>query len=212
MRCAIYSVSLAVMFAVCAFAQTDGQPPVSRDQVELTHLSDLTYPPLARMANITGEVEVHLQIRRDGSVESAVVVKGHGQLAPAALKSAEQSTFECWECSRELTPYILTYSFGFGETNAPDWACPADNGIHVTYAMSHVTVSATPFLVHPYFAYVPARSVKCAYLWRCGTTTDWKDWYYYRARSLKCLDLWNCGYRLREPYATCKRLHRRILP
>lgn len=212
MRCAIYFVPLALAFTVCSSAQTEGLPSDSKGTVELTHLLEPTYPMLAREARISGDVEVQLGIRRNGSVDSAAVVNGHPMLAPAALKSARESTFECRECSQDLTPYTLTYSFEFPETTGPDWPCPAGNGVHVTLAQNRVTVASEPTLVHPYFSFFPARSAKCAYLWRCGERWGGTDWYYYRARSLKCLDLWNCGYRLREPFATCKRLHRRILP
>jgi hypothetical protein len=42
-------------------------------------------------------------------------------LKPAALASAQSSTFGCRECEEELTPYSLTYTFGFnGDSNCSE--------------------------------------------------------------------------------------------
>ena len=69
------------------------------------------YPPLALLANITGEVVLSLEIQKDGGVESAVVVSGHPMLAKAALESARKSRFACTACAKEVTPYLVTYSY-----------------------------------------------------------------------------------------------------
>jgi hypothetical protein len=45
--------------------------------VVLTKLADPLYPPLARQTGITGDVELMLEIRNDGSIQSVDVVKGH---------------------------------------------------------------------------------------------------------------------------------------
>jgi TonB family protein len=62
-------------------------------------------PTLARMANIAGEVRIQLAIRKDGTVASAEFVSGHPVLKQAALESAQQSEFECHDCSQPVTPY-----------------------------------------------------------------------------------------------------------
>jgi TonB family protein len=63
--------------------------------VMVTRLSPPTYPPIARMARIVGDVKVQLKIRQDGAVESAQVVSGRALLKQAALDSAQKSTYEC---------------------------------------------------------------------------------------------------------------------
>jgi outer membrane biosynthesis protein TonB len=45
--------------------------------VVLTKLANPLYPPLARQTGITGDVELMLEIRNDGSIQSVDVVKGH---------------------------------------------------------------------------------------------------------------------------------------
>jgi TonB family protein len=192
-------------------AQTDSGSETSKGDVVVIALFDPTYPPLARAARINGDVELKVGIRRDGSIESVVAISGHPMLTQAALNSAQQSRYECRRCSSEVTLYSLTYSFQLGTQSSPGFPCPEGNGIHVTQSLNRVTVVTEPGLVYPHFSNVRARSAKCAYLWQCGNRWGGKDYYYYRVRSAKCLDLWSCGHRLREPFATCQRSHRKIL-
>jgi TonB family protein len=201
---------LLVAIAVCgvSFAQTDLRSEMSKVDIAVVSLFNPTYPPLARQAGISGDVELRVEIRRDGSVESAVVVSGHPMLTQAALNSAKQSQFACRGCEAEVTPYSLVYSFEF--VASPGWPCPEASGLHVTQSQNRIRVTAEPTLVDPYFVYIAARSAKCLYLWSCGRRWGGEDYYYYRARSAKCLDLWSCGHRLREPFATCNKLHRSL--
>jgi outer membrane biosynthesis protein TonB len=74
-----------------AFAQTSPPTKASKGNVVVVSLFRPIYPPLARQAGITGEVVVKLEIRNDGSLQSAAVVSGHPMLIDAALKSAQQS-------------------------------------------------------------------------------------------------------------------------
>jgi hypothetical protein len=161
---------------------------------------------VARLANISGDVELKLGLRKDGTIESLVVVSGHPMLVEAALSSARRSRFECRGCEDEVTSYVLTYSFRFLATNG--WPCPENAAPIVTHSENRITVTTEPALIHPDFAYVKTRSAKCLYLWACGRQWGGEDYYYFPVRSAKCLDLWNCGHRLREPFATCKKLHR----
>jgi TonB family protein len=167
-----------------------------------------SYPPLARQANITGDVELKMEIRRDGSVQSASIVSGHPMLAQAALSSAQRSQFDCRGCGDAVTVALFTYSFEIAAS--PGWPCPETNGTRATQSGSHITVTAEPALVHPYFAYTSARSAKCLYLWACGRRWGGEDYYFYPTRSAKCLGLWNCGHQLREPFATCNALNRKL--
>ena len=195
----------------CCFAQLSSQsdsPAIApRGDAVMVSLFKPTYPAVASLANIAGDVELKLEIRNDGSIESAVAVSGHPMLIEAALKSARQSRFECQGCIAPMTPYLLTYSFRL--VAGPDFPC-SESHLQVTQSQNHITVTGEPRVVHPYFASVQARSAKCLYLWRCGSQWGGEEYYFYPVRSAKCLDLWNCGHRLREPFARCARLHREI--
>jgi Gram-negative bacterial TonB protein C-terminal len=203
------SYAVAPIVPSCAaFAQTDSHPETSRGKVVMVSFSNPIYPPLARTANISGDVELNLGIRSDGSIESVVAVSGNPILTQAALNSAQQSRFECQACEGQVTIYSLIYSFQI--VAGPDFPCPEGNGLHVSRFQNRVTVVAEPALVHPYFSSFPVRSAKCLFLWLCGSRWGGEDYYYYRVRSARCLGLWNCGHVLREPFATCNRLHRTL--
>jgi TonB family protein len=190
-----------------AFAQTNSHAEMPMGDPVMVTLFNPNYPPLASLANITGDVELKLGVGNDGSIESAVVVSGHPMLRDAALDSARKSRFECPGCREPVTSYSLTYSFRL--VASPDFPC-AESHVHVTRSQNRITVTGKPRVVHPYFASVSVPSAKCLYLWRCGSRWGGEDYYFYRVRSAKCLDLWNCGHRLREPFATCKRLNRDV--
>lgn len=135
----------------------------------LTKLYDPTYPPLARQARITGDVDVMLTIRRDGSVESAVVVSGHPMLREAALVSAQQSQFECGRCGTG-TSYELKYKF---QLTAPA-NCESRNekqpAAEVDLSRHQVTVSSQVMQIcDPAARILKVHSAKCLYLWRCST-------------------------------------------
>src|ERR1700752_1883985 len=108
---------MALLLAAVAFLEARSLPqtphPVASDvakgEVALATLSKPLFSPLARQANVEGEVIVDVTVRPDGSTE-ARVVKGHPLLRQAALDSAMQSRFECRVCSAPLS-YTLVYTF-----------------------------------------------------------------------------------------------------
>ena len=204
----IGQILILVIVASCAaFAQTDSHAEMPIGDAVMVSLFNPNYPPLASLANITGDVELKLGVGNDGSIESAVVVSGHPMLRDAALDSARKSRFECPGCREPVTFSSFTYSFQLVASS--DFPCAVSH-VHVTRSQNHVTVTGEPRVVHPYFASISVPSAKCLYLWKCGSRWGGEDYYFYPVRSAKCLDLWNCGHRLREPFATCARLHREV--
>src|SRR5438309_8210801 len=173
-----------------AFAQTDSPSQTIKGEVFMVSLSGPTYPPLARQAMISGDVELRLEIRKDGSIQSAIVVRGHPMLTQAALDSARQSRFECRACENEVTVHSLIYSFQFvpGQPVAsPGPQCPENGASRISQSGNRVTIIAEPAMVHPYFSSLQVRSAKCAYLWACSSRWGGEDYHYYRVRSAKCL-------------------------
>ncbi len=199
---------LATNYTPLAAQQISSSDSRSKGEAVMISAFNPTYPPLARQANITGDVELKLEIRKDGSIQTVSVVSGHPMLTQAALDSAQRSHFECRGCEDAVTVASFTYSFQIAAS--PGWPCPETGGSHVTQSGNHVTVMAEPALVHPYFSYTAARSARCLYLWACGRRWGGEDYYFYPVRSANCLGLWNCGHRLREPFATCKQLNRKL--
>jgi hypothetical protein len=149
---------------------------VQPTEVELTELSPPVYPPIALQAHVTGDVDLRLGIRQDGTVESAVAVSGPELLQRAALDSAQKSKFECGKCSGPANPVRLLYSFRLVShsvgCNAPEDCNRSDRnlpGPQVSQLKNHVTVvndvSGTCTCDG---LEVKRRSAKCLYLWKCG--------------------------------------------
>jgi TonB family protein len=135
----ILALSLALTSFVPALAQDATTTIEPRTGVVLVKLSPLRYPPLARQARISGDVQVSIRVRPDGTVASAEALSGHPILSPAAVDNAKKSEFECRGCTSE-TEYVLTYTFGFIEDMTP----------------------------YNKFEDHPVRKAKCLYLWKCG--------------------------------------------
>ena len=155
-------------------ANSDG----AQSGVVLAKLSRPVYPPLARRTSVTGDVNLLMRIRRDGSVESAAIVSGHPLLQQAALESAQQSQFECQGCSEAVTPYSLVYTFQLfapdchATTNGPSGNVRQDAKprAQVSQTQNHVLVVDEGGICEGVFTH-KVWSAKCLYLWRCGWHT-----------------------------------------
>jgi TonB family protein len=166
------TAALSGMFCASAqntFAQSVPQAETPQTAVVMTKLSPVIFPPLARMTNIDGDVKVELAIRKDGSVESAVLFSGHPMLASAALDSARQSQFECKGCTETLTSYLLTYTFRIKRNGD----CCGGLGVLPVVSLSagHVTIErAEVCICDPEVTITrKVRTAKCLYLWKCAT-------------------------------------------
>jgi hypothetical protein len=165
--------------AIKTLAQSDA----SRGEAVLSKLANPSHPRIAQTAHITGDVELTLEVRKDGTVQSASVVSGPPLLRQAALDSAQRSQFECRNCGVTVILLRLVYTFQLAESENP---CPATEGgsddiqrpqqvPKVIQAQNHVTlVDETVYTCDPSAALTKVRSIKCLYLWRCATreTTD----------------------------------------
>jgi len=181
-----YMARMALLLVAGAFLEARSLPqqtprPVQSDatkgEVILLTLSKPTFTPLARQANVEGEVIVEVAVRPDGSTE-ATVVKGHPLLKQAALDSAMQSRFECRVCTAPLS-YTLAYTF----TRTSEGSCCDGRGAPVKVEQgpqsydergrpqTRVTISAEKIcLCDPSFTLTKkVRSLKCLYLWKCST-------------------------------------------
>ena len=164
----------------CASGESATQNIVAPDSqptgVVLIKLSAPVYPPVARQAHITGDVDLMLSIRQDGSIESAVVVSGPPMLRSVALDSAQHAQFECRTCSEAINSYRLVYTFQIDgdcscipkESNSnhdePDHTYPL-----IAEAEHRVTVTAQIICTcDPASDFRKRRSIRCLYLWRCG--------------------------------------------
>jgi TonB family protein len=155
-------------------------PPVQSDatrgEVILLTLSKPIFTPLARRANVEGEVVVSVTVLQDGSTE-ATVIKGHPLLKQAALDSARQSRFECRLCTAPVS-YTLVYTF----KRTSGGSCCDGLGAPVNVEQesqsfdergrpqTHVFISTEKicFCDPGATATKKVRSLKCLYLWKCS--------------------------------------------
>jgi TonB family protein len=165
-------VLLSVPHKVClAQGVTSSESPQSG--VVLTKLVQPIYPPTARASRITGDVDLLVTIRQDGSVDSVVLLSGHPLLKDSAVISAQRSQFECRGCTEQFTKYRLAYTFEIeGECECesktrsnkkePEQAFP-----RVSDAQHRVTIVAQILCICDPGATTTVRSLKCLYLWKC---------------------------------------------
>jgi Gram-negative bacterial TonB protein C-terminal len=171
----IFALGVFLPHAFPCSAQSSKVVGTRQNGVVLTRLSPPVYPPIALTAHIEGDVELLLNIRRDGGVESAVVISGPPLLHLAALSSAKQSQFECLKCTEDSTAYHLFYTFQLVIPAFPpctDDLCgrtfPAEHGPEVVLSGNHVTLTSEPSVTCICDYSRKVRALKCLYLWRCG--------------------------------------------
>jgi hypothetical protein len=158
-------------------AQTAGNPGKGDNDVVLTKLSPPIYSAIALTARVTGDVDLMLGIRQDGSVESAVVVDGPPLLHQAALNSAQLSQFDCMNCGESVTQYRLVYTFQIvampGSCAGPqdcNRSYPDPPGPVMTQTPNHVTIvnHVRSTCICDVVPISKRRSLRCLYLWRCS--------------------------------------------
>lgn len=154
------------MFVKSGQAQSPARSDAQKGKVFITKVQPPVIPQFAHVGNMHGDVELILQIRKDGTVQSVNAVSGPPLLQRAAVESAQQSLFQCRGCIEDVTAYSLAYSFQLANgdccnsPNAPLAVQASENRISVT--LSHFCIcDSGPFEQK-------IRSMKCLYLWRCA--------------------------------------------
>jgi TonB family protein len=107
----------AILVPLSCFAVSGSNSPAS--EVSLSKLSPPVYPRLAQQAHISGDVELTVHVRSDGTVESVDFVRGPAMLKQASLDSAQKTQFECSGSSEKTTPFPLTYRFKIAPRDPP---------------------------------------------------------------------------------------------
>jgi len=180
-RTTAFALGLCLLFLIShetCDAQGVSGADGSQNGVVLTKLVQPIYPPVARAARITGDVDLVLAVRPDGAVDSVVVASGHPLLKESAMTSARQSQFECRGCTEPINKYRLVYAFNIeGECacepretptikKEPQQAYPQfPDAQHLVTVVAQVLCICDPATTIKF----RVRSVKCLYLWRCGS-------------------------------------------
>jgi len=170
----------AMLFLAAGVPESPAQSATIVEDVVITKLFQPVYPPLAKQTRITGDVELTLKVKADGSIESAIVVSGHPLLKRAAVDSALHSQFACKNCGEEVRSLKMLYSFQLGPTSYCTEGPPTANSNEkqetyprVTVSLNYVSIIDQPVGTCD-LAFIATerkvRSAKCLYLWRCGST------------------------------------------
>jgi hypothetical protein len=157
---------VALLTAAAALAQSQSTPVVVK-------LSPPIYPPLARQAHISGVVHVWFIIGKDGGAQSAEAADGPVMLRQAAIDSVKKSLFECLDCDKAVSGYLLAYSFEIREGChfGPHCETLDPQQTLVSQSPELITISATSSCTCDPFGslvIIKFRSAKCLYLWKCG--------------------------------------------
>src|SRR6267142_3707653 len=143
----LLAAMLVFSIAVSGFPIQNASSAATQESVVLTKLFQPVYPPLAKQTRVTGDVELTLEVRANGSLESVGVLSGHPLLKQAALDSARRSQFECKNCGDGVRTFQMLYSFQLGPTRYCTATSETSKGDEkqeayprVTESQKHVTV------------------------------------------------------------------------
>ena len=82
-------------------------------QGNLISRPELTYPPLARAARVTGAVIIEAIIGKDGTIDQAHVVSGHPLLQQAALDNVKHWKYKPYMLNGEPAEVVMTITVNF---------------------------------------------------------------------------------------------------
>jgi TonB family protein len=138
-------------------------------QVTMVKLETPTYPPIARAARVSGEVGLDITLAPDGTANTVEVESGPAMLRQAAVDSATRSRFRA-NVEKPAGTYRVIYRFVLDDTmkcgDQRDGSYP-----HVKYEGNEVSIAEQAVLLCDPGAVMRYRSVKCLYLWKCGSKT-----------------------------------------
>jgi TonB family protein len=134
---------LLICLAVSASAQ---QEPT----LTWMFFSEPAYPQMARIAHISGRVILEITVQPSGEF---TVSRALGQpiLVQAAKDSVQRSKLRCEGCGDEQHTFSIAYEFKMDDPHPPP----------------------PPVAEVPRVRRQRDRSIRCMYLWRCGST-----WFY----------------------------------
>jgi len=158
---------MRLLVAIALAAQALAQTP----KATIEKLVDPIYPPIAKAARVSGDVDIALTFN-PGAPVSAAAVSGPPMLHRAALESASQSTISCDECFGGNNTAHLLYSFQLISSDSEvDRDGQPDSYPRLIQNENHITLIALviPLDTTMYTTSARIRSPKCLYLWHCSS-------------------------------------------
>ena len=182
-RCSLWTVSLTSSIIILSAIQAEQQNAMnshsSASEAVLNKLTDPVYAPIARQLHVTGDVEVAIEVGKDGTVQSATPISGPPMLYRPALDSANHSAYLCKNCGDAGASLKLLYSFrlvpGPQDPCNPNPSAQADEKPDSHYPQvissgNHITLieESPPCNIDVIVIKRKRRSLKCLYLWSCA--------------------------------------------
>jgi len=124
------------------------------------------YPPIARVARVSGYVVLSLKLNDDGSPASVEAMSGPQMLRQAAVDSAMGSEFQPVPKDQVGHEYQVFYNFSLQYETCDD--SPNQPLPPLKIEANAVTVSGRSIQTCDYASPVRVRSAKCLFLWKCG--------------------------------------------
>jgi Gram-negative bacterial TonB protein C-terminal len=161
-------VTILLLFAVGAIGVAQDVTPSAAPAplLVISKLPPPVYPAIARAARVTGDVNLTVMLRRDGTIDAVHAISGPPMLRDHAEELARQTQFECGNCSAEPTSLPLTVRYAMAPAASdhdPSYPRVAQlNGVIIIVTDQPVMIS------DPAIDRTRVRSWKCFYLWRCG--------------------------------------------
>lgn len=144
------------------------QSGTSTPSLEAVKLEPPVYPPYAMAARVSGEVDLKITLKPDGTPRTVQVGSGPQNLRQAAVESATRSRFEVAPGNSAGESYQLIYRFVLDEARG----CGQDRDKsypHIHYESNTITISEQPMTTcDPVAEPTRVRSIKCLFLWKCG--------------------------------------------
>jgi Gram-negative bacterial TonB protein C-terminal len=160
--------AILLVLAICASGAAQDVAPsaATAPLLVIAKLPPPVYPAIARAAAISGDVNLTVTLRGDGTIDAVHAVSGPPMLRDHAEELAKQTQFECRNCTAEPTPFPLTIRYAM---DVPA-ACDHDPS-YPRVAQSNGVIILTDqawMLCDPAIDRTRAHSWKCIYLWKCG--------------------------------------------
>jgi TonB family protein len=148
-----------------AFAQSREAAKSAQEPPVIVDFPPAAYPPIALAARVSGQVELKVAIRLDGSVASAEALSGPAMLLKDAIESAKQMRFDCAACSAHENQFRIDFKYELSTAYTCDPPDPS-------YPRVLQSAGVVTFIGQPAGTCDPSairvRSAKCLYLWKCG--------------------------------------------
>ena len=145
------------------------QSTPSTPSLEAVKLEPPVYPPIAIAARVSGDVDLKITLKPDGSTGVAEVESGPQMLKQAAVDSATRSRFQLASTAKAEQSYQLIYRFSLDKATACNQARDKSYP-HIHYESNTISIAEQPVgtcdeAQDPDPVHV--RSAKCLYLWKC---------------------------------------------